>query len=80
MWLDNADGALANESGNLRLVVRSVGGLTRFLVTKRGGLGDGDTRFLVGSGTSADTSSAMRAAEMMTARVRSMWSEEDARR
>ncbi len=70
IWLDNADGSVADESGGLRLVVKAVGGMTRFLVTRTDESSSNGDTFLVGSGTSLDTSSAMRAAESFAARLR----------
>ena len=70
MWLDDADGAVADESDGFHLVVKIVGGMTRFLVSKtNASFSNGDV-LLVGSGTSPDTSSAMRAAECFAARLR----------
>lgn len=77
MWIDEAPGVVARDDGDLRLAVKNVGGLVRYLVL-RGANSDDGVECLIGSGTSQDIGAAMRSAESMASRARTLWADRGA--
>ena len=66
-WRTEAGGVVTAEAGPLRLVVKEVGGLMRFLVLRPWAAAGQDA--LLGSGTGSDARAAMAGAERMASRV-----------
>jgi hypothetical protein len=68
LWRTEAGTALVTEVGDLRLVVRNVGGHPRFLVLRPLKDAGACPHALIASGTEADVRAAMAAAERMLER------------
>ena len=68
LWQAEPEGALASDTGEFRLVVKSVSGRVRYLVLRRGAGGDRGPALLA-SGTEDSAHAAMAAAEQTAERL-----------
>jgi hypothetical protein len=67
-WQTGQGGVLTLDTGELRLVVKAVNGLVRFVVLRPPTGAAAGPKMLLGSGTGDSVQSAMAAAERMAAR------------
>ena len=68
-WVASEGGVLTSEIGPCRLMVATIGGMSRFLVYRRAPDALGHPPLLLQSGTQRDATTAMAAAEAAAARI-----------